>query len=176
MPTGPSADLRVTGTVSPGSDLGFDLAVEALGTERGCEIGPQHLDRDGAIDGHLGGFVDRCHAPGAEHADDLDESVVRDLAEHEGGFARDVEHASLVDEGRQQVGPMDLQVGGAEAGLGVRERVAPDQAAGGVHAQLHRLGREADGADGLERVRDGEWDLLILDVMLPGLSGFGKKK
>ncbi len=31
---------------------------------------------------------------------------------------------------------------------------------------------EADGADGLERARKGEYDLVLLDVMLPSLDGF----
>ncbi|MFD8785521.1 two-component system response regulator CseB [Kitasatospora sp. NPDC059599] len=42
---------------------------------------------------------------------------------------------------------------------------------------LERYGYEvtaaADGLSGLERFRDGGFDLLILDVMLPGLDGIG---
>ncbi|OWR30189.1 DNA-binding response regulator [Saccharibacillus sp. O23] len=32
-------------------------------------------------------------------------------------------------------------------------------------------GRAASGTDGLERFKEGGWDLILLDVMLPGLSG-----
>src|ERR1700676_5629029 len=31
---------------------------------------------------------------------------------------------------------------------------------------------EHDGARGLERARSGEFDLIVLDVMLPGMDGF----
>ena len=32
---------------------------------------------------------------------------------------------------------------------------------------------EHDGAKGLERARSGQFELIVLDVMLPGLDGFG---
>ncbi|NGZ77587.1 response regulator transcription factor [Saccharibacillus alkalitolerans] len=35
----------------------------------------------------------------------------------------------------------------------------------------YRTGRAASGTDGLDRYREGGWDLILLDVMLPGLSG-----
>ncbi|MDI4645640.1 MULTISPECIES: response regulator transcription factor [Cohnella] len=35
----------------------------------------------------------------------------------------------------------------------------------------YEVGRAADGRTGLEMALSGEWDLLLLDVMLPGLNG-----
>ncbi|MEJ8303202.1 response regulator transcription factor [Saccharibacillus sacchari] len=35
----------------------------------------------------------------------------------------------------------------------------------------YRTGRAGSGTDGLELYREGGWDLILLDVMLPGLSG-----
>lgn len=35
----------------------------------------------------------------------------------------------------------------------------------------YRTGRAASGTDGLEQFKEGGWDLILLDVMLPGLSG-----
>jgi len=29
-----------------------------------------------------------------------------------------------------------------------------------------------NGTEGLKRIRDGEYDLLILDIMLPGMNGY----
>ncbi|GAA4839511.1 two-component system response regulator CseB [Kitasatospora terrestris] len=37
----------------------------------------------------------------------------------------------------------------------------------------YRVTAAADGLTGLERFRDGTYDLLVLDVMLPGLDGIG---
>jgi DNA-binding response OmpR family regulator len=36
----------------------------------------------------------------------------------------------------------------------------------------HTVDVAVDGASGLERAREGEYHLLILDLMLPGISGF----
>lgn len=35
----------------------------------------------------------------------------------------------------------------------------------------YRLERASSGTDGLDRAREGNWDLLVLDRMLPGLDG-----
>ncbi|OWA33282.1 DNA-binding response regulator [Saccharibacillus sp. O16] len=35
----------------------------------------------------------------------------------------------------------------------------------------YHTGRAASGTDGLEQFKEGGWDLVLLDVMLPGLSG-----
>jgi two-component system OmpR family response regulator len=37
----------------------------------------------------------------------------------------------------------------------------------------YRPERASSGTDGLSRARDGEWDLLVVDRMLPGLDGLG---
>lgn len=46
----------------------------------------------------------------------------------------------------------------------------------GLEEDLRRQGHETvhagDGAEGLARGRDGVWDLILLDVMLPKLDGF----
>lgn len=35
----------------------------------------------------------------------------------------------------------------------------------------YRTGRAGSGAEGLDKFREGGWDLILLDVMLPGFSG-----
>ncbi|MEC0126379.1 response regulator transcription factor [Paenibacillus pabuli] len=35
----------------------------------------------------------------------------------------------------------------------------------------YQVGKAGSGTEGLERYVDGQWDLILLDVMLPGLSG-----
>ncbi|GGO05486.1 response regulator transcription factor [Saccharibacillus kuerlensis] len=35
----------------------------------------------------------------------------------------------------------------------------------------YQTGRAVSGTEGLEKYREGSWDLILLDVMLPGLSG-----
>jgi DNA-binding response OmpR family regulator len=40
----------------------------------------------------------------------------------------------------------------------------------------YRVDRAADGLDGLERAETGAYDLIILDVLLPGLDGFSVAK
>jgi two-component system, OmpR family, response regulator len=42
----------------------------------------------------------------------------------------------------------------------------------GLAAEGHAVDTAMRGEDGLDRVRDGEPDLVILDVMLPGVDGF----
>ena len=46
----------------------------------------------------------------------------------------------------------------------------------GLRFNLEAEGFETDlaetGEDGLERARDGRFDAIVLDVMLPGISGF----
>ena len=46
----------------------------------------------------------------------------------------------------------------------------------GVRDALHHHGHQVDvcmdGETGLERAREGRYDLLVLDLMLPGMSGF----
>ena len=52
--------------LQPGGEL--DLALEALGAERGGELGMQHLERDRAVVLEVLGEVDRGHAAAAELA------------------------------------------------------------------------------------------------------------
>ncbi|MBT2286465.1 response regulator transcription factor [Paenibacillus polymyxa] len=35
----------------------------------------------------------------------------------------------------------------------------------------YQVGKAGSGTEGLEKVAEGQWDLILLDVMLPGLSG-----
>src|SRR5207249_4639282 len=46
--------------------LDVDLAQKALGTERGGELGPEHLDRDVAVVLPVVGMVHMGHAPGPD--------------------------------------------------------------------------------------------------------------
>ena len=41
-----------------------------------------------------------------------------------------------------------------------------------LRAEGYEVGYEPDGIKGLEAAREGSWDLMILDVMMPGLDGF----
>jgi two-component system, OmpR family, response regulator len=41
----------------------------------------------------------------------------------------------------------------------------------GLEAEGYSVEGAADGLDGLERAVDGEWDLVLLDLLLPGLNG-----
>ena len=41
-----------------------------------------------------------------------------------------------------------------------------------LRAEGYEVGYAADGIQGLESARQGDWDLMILDVMMPGLDGF----
>ena len=41
-----------------------------------------------------------------------------------------------------------------------------------LRAEGYEVGYAPDGVRGLESARDGEWDLILLDVMMPGLDGF----
>ncbi len=41
-----------------------------------------------------------------------------------------------------------------------------------LRAEGYEVGYAADGVQGLESAREGSWDLMILDVMMPGLDGF----
>jgi len=43
----------------------------------------------------------------------------------------------------------------------------------GLEEQGHMVRLAFDGLDGLETACDGQFDVLVLDVMLPGLDGFG---
>jgi DNA-binding response OmpR family regulator len=43
----------------------------------------------------------------------------------------------------------------------------------GLDEQGHRATLAFDGLEGLEAARQGHFDVLVLDVMLPGLDGFG---
>jgi len=42
----------------------------------------------------------------------------------------------------------------------------------GLDEQGHSVIASSDGVDGLEAAKSGEFDVLVLDVMLPGLDGF----
>ena len=55
--------------IEPGGNL--DLAQEAVGAERGGELGVQHLEGDDAVVLEIAGEVDGGHAPAAELALDL---------------------------------------------------------------------------------------------------------
>ena len=35
----------------------------------------------------------------------------------------------------------------------------------------YQVGKAGSGTEGLEKYAEGQWDLILLDVMLPGLSG-----
>jgi DNA-binding response OmpR family regulator len=41
----------------------------------------------------------------------------------------------------------------------------------GLEAEGYSVEGAADGLDGLERAVEGEWDLVLLDLLLPGLNG-----
>jgi len=41
-----------------------------------------------------------------------------------------------------------------------------------LERQGHQTGSAADGAEGLRKGREGAWDLILLDVMLPKMDGF----
>ncbi len=41
-----------------------------------------------------------------------------------------------------------------------------------LRAEGYEVGYADDGIKGLDSARKGEWDLMILDVMMPGLDGF----
>ena len=41
----------------------------------------------------------------------------------------------------------------------------------GLEAEGYRVEGASDGRDGLARAVQGEWDLVLLDLMLPGLNG-----
>ena len=59
-------DREDVGMLEPGGEP--DLALEALGAERGGELGMEHLERDRAVVPEVLGEVDRGHAPAAELA------------------------------------------------------------------------------------------------------------
>ena len=59
-------DRQDVGMLEPGGEL--DLALEALGAERGGELGVQDLERDRAVVLQVLREVDRGHAPTAERA------------------------------------------------------------------------------------------------------------
>lgn len=42
----------------------------------------------------------------------------------------------------------------------------------GLEAEGMSVDHEADGVDGLWRAREGEYDAIVLDIMLPGLNGY----
>ena len=41
----------------------------------------------------------------------------------------------------------------------------------GLEAEGYTVEGAADGSDGLERAVEGRWDMILLDLMLPGLDG-----
>ncbi|MBH5320451.1 response regulator transcription factor [Paenibacillus sp. GSMTC-2017] len=41
-----------------------------------------------------------------------------------------------------------------------------------LECEGYRVAKASNGIDALEKFREGGWDLLLLDVMLPGMSGF----
>jgi len=62
------------GMIQPGGDR--DLTQKPVGTEQRRQLGPQHLDRDGAAVLHVVREVHRCHAAAAQLA--LDPVAVRE--------------------------------------------------------------------------------------------------
>jgi DNA-binding response OmpR family regulator len=52
------------------------------------------------------------------------------------------------------------------------DRKLANQLKKGMEEQSHSVSVAFDGIEGLESARQGEFDVLVLDVMLPGLDGF----
>ena len=61
-----SSTREDVGVLEPGGEL--DLALEALGAERGGQLGVEHLERDRPLVLEVAGEIDGGHAPAAELA------------------------------------------------------------------------------------------------------------
>ncbi len=74
---------------------------------------------------------------------------------------------------RSQVGfRWEVQTGGMRVLLVEDEETLADSIRRGLEAEGISVDHVADGSDGLWRAREGIFDVLVLDIMLPGMNGY----